>query len=750
MFTTSRRKFLLHSAAASGVAATGAAATWAARVAAGAEPVGVASYAEEFPDMLLSHLGGRLRELDDRWDRERAGIQTAEDLEVRNAFVRERLVEMIGGLPEPTPLEPVVVDRFERDGYRVENVMFQRRPDFWVTGNLYVPIAGEGPFPAIVSPCGHYGLARMQPDYQFAYLSLVKAGFVVLAFDPIGQGERRHWWDPRTGETEVGNAIYEHSMPGQLLLLLGENLTQYRMWDGMRAIDYLLTRPEVDGERIGCAGHSGGGTLTLFVSALDQRVKCAVVNEGGTGHRWPLNLKPETAVGPSDVEQNLFPAAIHGADLPDLHAAIAPRPLLALIEHYSPRFNKAAEQIQAAYQVAGVPEKFATEEAGDPHAWTVKLRLATTDWFSRWFYDRPGPTSEPFFEPEPPEKLYCTPNGSIRHSRRGHTIFSLILDKQAKLPPSKEPPADLSHLESHRSKLTDEIRGLIHYQVGPEYPLTVRHRMTTPRKEYRIEKQEFLSEHGIYIPVWAFIPDRARAPYTATIFANGGGKRRDGMEFGLLERLAQDGHMVVAVDVRGVGETAPARGRRTRATNEFSHLFDIDTAMQYMCWFMDDSLLGMRVRDIVRSIDYVLAREDVEKSGVRLIASGQGALWCLFAAALDTRVRGLLADRALISYTSLTEVDRYVHGAGTFIPGVLNHFDLPQVAGAVADRYLAILDPVDPMGKPADVARARRVYSWTRDVYQAVGADDRFEVKARQPGSDPADAYLSFLNRWRT
>ena len=589
----------------------------------------------------------------------------------------------------------------------------------------------------------------MQPDYQFAYLSLVKAGFVVLAFDPIGQGERRHWWDPRTGRTEVGNAIYEHSMPGQLLLLLGENLTQYRMWDGMRAIDYLLTRPEVDGERIGCAGHSGGGTLTLFVSALDERVKCAVVNEGGTGHRWPLNLKPETAVGPSDVEQNLFPAAIHGADLPDLHVAIAPRPLLALIENYSPRFNAAAEQIQAAYQVAGVPEKFATEEAGDPHAWTVKLRLATTDWFSRWFYDKRGPESEPFFEPEPPEKLYCTPNGSIRHSRRGHTIFSLILDKQAKLPPSRAVPAGLPDLETHRLEVTHEIRSLIRYRVGPEYPLTVRHRITTPRKGYRIEKQEFLSEHGIYIPVWVFLPDRARVPYTATIFVNGQGKRRDGMEFGLLDRLARDGHMVVAVDVRGVGETAPAHARRTSRTNEFSHLFDVDTAMQYMCWFMDESLLGMRVRDIVRSIDYVLERDDVEKSGVRLIASGRGALWCLFAAALDTRVRGLLADRALISYKSLTEVDRYAHGANIFIPGILNHFDLPHVAGAVADRYLSIVDPVDPMGKPADVARSRRVYAWTREVYSAVGATDRFEVIARRPGSDPADEYLKFLNRWR-
>src|SRR6476646_1165583 len=184
-------------------------------------------------------------------------------------------------------------------------------------------------------------------------------------------------------------------MPGQVLLLTGENLTQYRVWDGMRGIDYLQSRSEVDPERIGCAGHSGGGTLTLFISAIDERVKCAVVNEGGTSHRLPTELGIWNRLGPSDVEQNLFPAALYGADLCDLHQAIAPRPLLALIENYSPRFNQAADHIRQRYKQLGVPEKFATAEANDPHAWTVKLRLATTDWLSRWFYNRPGPDREP-------------------------------------------------------------------------------------------------------------------------------------------------------------------------------------------------------------------------------------------------------------------------------------------------------------------------------------------------------------------
>jgi dienelactone hydrolase len=260
-----------------------------------------------------------------------------------------------------------------------------------VTGNLYVPKSGKGHLPAIIAPCGHYPLAQMVPQYQFAYLNLVHNGFVVLAYDPIGQGERRQYWNPYNDITEVGDAVFEHSMPGQLLLLLGESLSQYRISDGMRAIDYLLTRPEVDSERIGCAGHSGGGTLTLFLSALDERVRCSVIHEGGTGNRWPVHVEPFSALDIPDIEQNLFPAAIYGIDNADLHTAIAPRPLLASIEHSSAGFEAATGRIRRGYRQLNATANFTTVQADDPHAWTFKLRIATADWFSRWFYGRPGP-----------------------------------------------------------------------------------------------------------------------------------------------------------------------------------------------------------------------------------------------------------------------------------------------------------------------------------------------------------------------
>jgi cephalosporin-C deacetylase-like acetyl esterase len=683
--------------------------------------------------MLLRYLARKLNALAAHWDTERAKIRTPADLEVRNRFVRDKMREMIHGYPPRTPLQPRVVRKFERVGYRVENVMFQSRPDFWVTGNLYIPTAGPGPFPGLISPCGHYALARMQPDYQFAYLNLVKAGFVVLAYDPIGQGERRHYWNPHTGETELDlNPIYEHSMPGQLLLLMGEDLTQYRVWDGIRAIDYLLERPEVDPQRVGCAGHSGGGTLTMFISALDERVRCAVINQGGTSHRWPLDIRPESSVGPSDVEQNLFPAAVHGVDLCDLHVAIAPRPLLALIEDYNPRFNEAANHIRERYKLLGAPEKFSTVEATDPHAWTVKLRLATTDWFSRWFYNRPGPVREPDFEPEPPENLYCTPNGSIRHSQTGETIFSLIQKRQSTLPPSGRAPQNSRDVASYCDKIRGQIREVLRYRPSG-HPLGVRSLVVTPRKGYRIEKLEFLSEPGIYIPAWVFVPEGENQPRPVRLYVNGAGKQTDGMEFGPLERLARRGYLVVAVDVRGIGETRPAHNQRNTRPDGYRHLFDVETAMTYMAWFMDESLLGMRVLDVVRSVDYLWTRPDADRKRLQVIGKGVGALWVLYASALDPRIPHAVCEGGLLSYRSLTRTDRYLHGASAFARDVLLRFDLPHVAAAICDRDLTLVSPVNALAQAVDATTAGQEYEWTRSVYAAAGAPGRFRIAS--PGS---------------
>jgi len=722
------------------------------RASALAAPEPVRSYADEMPDMLVSFLTGKLNRLASTWDERRAQLHTAADMQKRNARVREDLLAMLGTFPQRNALQARSTRVAEKDRYRVENVLFCSRPDFWVPGNLYVPTTGKGPFPAIVSPCGHYPLARMLPQYQSAYISLVKRGFVVLAYDPIGQGERRQYWNPETDATEVGGPVFEHSMVGQQLLLVGENLTGYMVWDGIRAIDYLLTRSEVDHKRIGCAGHSGGGTLTKFITVADERVRCAAILEGGTSNAWPTH-----SIGLGDAEQNLFPAALHGVDNVDLHLAIAPRPLLAGIEHESDGFNKAAGMIRAGYRLLEAEEKFATVASDDPHAWTPKLRLATTDFFCKWFYGQSGPVAETAYAVWSSQSLFCTPNGSLRYSHQGLNIFDVVAKKQANLPSQAIVPVSKAKLVEKQRETRALLSRLLRYEKRTS-AAGVRRRATVPREGYQVEKIEFLSEPGIYIPAWVFVPAKRNQTLPVVLYFSEDGIQNDGMEFegaessglehGVLDQLVRKGHLVVAADVRGIGETRPASGSRG-FSGDFGQLLDFETAMSYAAWSMEASLLGMRVLDVIRSVDYVMERESIDPGNLHVIGKGAAGLWCLYAAALDERIQSLTCDRCLLSYRSITETDRYLYGADVFVPNILLHLDLPDVAAAIAPRSLTFIAPQDAMKKTVEAARAHDVYGSTREAYEMWGAGGSFRILDREAGENAVVQLCSVLHSAR-
>jgi cephalosporin-C deacetylase-like acetyl esterase len=702
-------------------------------------------YSKTMPDMLVSYFVRKFNSLAAEWDEKRNKIHTPDEIAARSRFVREKTIEMVHGIPPRGPVKSVTVKKFDRDGYRVENVMLETRPDYWVPGNLYVPAGGDGPYPGILSPCGHEVLGRMYGPFQCAHASLARAGFVVWTYEPMEEGERRHFWNPQTGKNEIGGPVtWAHALEGQLLMLLGEDLTHYRIWDGMRGLDYLLSRPEVDRSRIGCTGQSGGGTFTMYLTALDDRIRCAATNEGGAENRWPLGASENFRLDIGDIDQEVFPAAIYGVDSADLHIAIAPRPLLVATGYFSPRFNETMEAIRARYRQLGAPEKFAVTASGDPHFWTVKLRLATTDWFCRWFYNRPGPTEEPPFEPEPPENLYCTVDGSVEYSRQGQTIFSLILKRQAELPPKHDTPKSQEAFEEFRRQIRSEITKALRLKQAST-PLDPRPFVTTPRKGYRIEKIEFLSEPGIYVPTWVFVPDGYQGGKPAIVYASDSGLEQDGLEFEILDDLVSKGRVIVAVDVRGIGITTSSHPS-DESPGQFRQVDDAEEVLTYWAWQMDECFFGMRVYDLLRTVEYALSRPDVDANGIMAIGRGMGALWALYAAALDDRIKYAICHDGLLSYRALTSVDRYTQETSVFVRDVLKYFDLPQVAAAAAGRHLTALEPAGPMKTPVEFGEATKAYDWTRQVFAAAGADGKFVVSTRNPELSLADQYWALLN----
>jgi len=671
------------------------------------------------PMMLPNYLAARLNAISAEWSAKVAALGTADAARERNAFVRAKERDLLVSWPAKTPLHPRVVKTTERVGYRIENVMYQSRPDFWVTANLYVPTRGSGPYPAILAACGHYDDSRFHPDYQLAFRDLVENGFVVLAFDPLGQGERRHFWNPETNQVEQlgmmgrgSSATTEHTLAGHVLELFGENVNQYFVWDGMCGVDYLLSRQEVDPKRIGCAGHSGGGTATMYLSCADERIQCVAIHEGGLSHQWPID-PGRGRLDPADGEQNLFGAAMYGMDFVELSAAIAPRPLLISIEHFNPAFNAAAADVNKRYALLAADDRFSTVEANAPHAWTRRLSLADTDWFSRFFYNRPGPTEAPDYQPEPQEVLRSVPNGSLRYSGFD-TVFTRAKKQAASLRPG--PPVNLR--EALRNSRLRNIN----------QPWT--------QREPAPGRIEITSEPGIVLP--AIVVRTTGGDRTPVVYLDDAGAEA-AHESGLLDRMAQTGRTVVAVDVRGLGRSKMTS--TTTRTGTFVQIFDAETWATYSSWQLDDSLLGMRVADTLCAVSY--AQSLNHSGGILLVGKGMGALLAMLAAALDPRIAGAVCHGGMLSYATMASAAGTLLGADLIIRGVLKNFDLPDIASSIASRPLRIIDPVDAMKQPVDLATAKNAYRRTTETYSRKGAAGRFQVLTAGAGQELTDLYLN-------
>ena len=224
-------------------------------------------------DPLLSWLDRIAQQQLQRREQAIAEIRTVADAEKRKQWARAKILELIGGLPDyEGPLNARVTGRISGDSIVIEKVIFESLPGLFITANLYRPDR-QGRHPAILFSLGHWDEGKVAA--QLIAANLAAKGFVVLAFDPSGQGERQQAYDRRLGRSLAGGSVNQHFMNGATTLLIGQSFARYRIWDAKRALDYLLSRPEVDPEKVGCTGCSGGGTVTTYISALDPRIKVA-------------------------------------------------------------------------------------------------------------------------------------------------------------------------------------------------------------------------------------------------------------------------------------------------------------------------------------------------------------------------------------------------------------------------------------------------------------------------------------------
>ncbi|MBA3975492.1 MAG: hypothetical protein C0504_14900 [Candidatus Solibacter sp.] len=636
-------------------------------------------------DFLANQVDGRtLRQMLPDYLKNRVRQQRRQTPASKEEF-RRLFIQGLGGLPERTPLNARVTGTLNRDGYRVEKVIFESQPGFHVTANLYLPAQGKGPFPAILFPIGHEPGAKAYPVWQQILATFARRGYVALTWDQIGQGERIQLWDDALNASKASPSTTEHTITGIQTLVAGDAFARYTIWDGIRALDYLLSRPEVDPARVGITGNSGGGTHTAYISSLDDRLHVAGPSCFITS--WQRLLE---TIGPQDAEQCIPGFLGAGFEHVDFIRAFAPKPYLVMsairdffsLQGARSSFATATE----TYQAAGARDRISMAETDEGHGYSINLRLASYAWFDRWLKNAKAPEGETPIPPATEAELACTKTGQVVTSLAGETMFTLNRARARAIKTPERPSIE-------------SVRKMIQWQDDSSVP-PVRPYGSERRGDLVIDKLLYESEPGILVPAVVVSKSGAASNRPAVLLASARGKAAS---WSAIETLADTGAVVMAVDVRGLGETR----LESKGSDWQGRFGDYDSAMTSV--MLGTSLVAQRAHDIQRGFHLLASRPGVDRNAIRGAGQGSAAPAMLHAAAAGVPFSGLLLDGMVASYRSITETPIHHAVFESIVPGAIRHYDLPGLIAMLGSKPVLLVDPASPLSKPLASPEAPRL-----------------------------------------
>jgi cephalosporin-C deacetylase-like acetyl esterase len=695
----------------------------------------------DWPDYLTR----KMNEARARRHAELAGIKTAEQAKERAQRIRSKLWELIGGPLEKTPLNSQIRGRIDRGSYRIEKVIFESLPQVYVTANLYLPGSGRPPFPAVLAPLGHTEDGKAYRNYQYLYQNLARKGYVVLAFDPYGQGERLQYLDPATGRSRFG-PTGEHSQAGRPMLLIGNTFALYRVWDGIRALDYLLSRPEVDATRVGVTGHSGGGTMTMYLAALEPRLAAAVEVEGNSENMAGAFYDPPGAV--ADAEQNVVGGLPFGIDRGDLFWPFAPKPMLICYtthdegETYSPVYQESTLEIYrslaGAYTLFGERDKVDVFASHLPHDLDFFHRRAIYSWFNRWLQNPTAGAEEAEFDASPEGSLNCTSTGQVLTSLGGRSVVQVNVDRARELMPQSpftSPRADVASIRREFQRSLSDLLAMPRDRT----PLRSRVLSSNARKGFVVEEVQIESEPGVRTMGWFVSRARHAGPSASVLYVS---DAPDDVvaEPGSLDRILEKGYAVYAISLRGEGISTPRLPRG--GPRFYDNGREVGERFAWTSLVLGSPVLGQRVWDTVRAIDYLTSRPDVTSSQIHLIGSGSSGLAALLATVIDDRPQSLLLDHTLASYFSIVSSTDYSLHLDWFVPGILRRFDIPELVSALTPRRCSLLNAVDAQDQVLPESLVLNIYDQAVGTKSALPSHVRVSV---EPEQNAEDFYLQWL-----
>jgi dienelactone hydrolase len=648
-----------------------------------------------------------------------AAITTRAQAEARQREVRGKILTLIGGFPEKTPLNAKVLGTTQADGFRIEKILYESQPNFPVTALLYLPDAKPGApqqkLPAIVVSPGH-GFTGKASDYTFAS-TFARNGFAVLSYDPIGQGERLQYPDPADPtKTLLKAATGEHGEAGLQPTLIGDAPSRIVVWDSIRAVDYLTSLPEIDSSRIGAFGCSGGGTMTALLGALDPRVHAIAVACYLTSFDTLL-----PALGPQDAEQSIPNFIASGLDFSDWVEVAAPRPytIISTAQDMFPYAGALATATESRrfYALfdpasAGTPTNnptpgIPTGPTLNPDTSNAIPTSATLQWITgigrhgnlgpisgqivSFFLTHlansnaapilpppPAPGTSPFALPSnlPKDALQVTPTGQVSTSYpASETVHTLTLKRYATLPkpkPLTEP------------QLQQTIREVTHATAKPTDPAPVNTQSpplaSPPEGDVHVRHRFTLATApGINIQAEFYRPADGKHPVLLVL--------KDSLDSALepsrieeikkFRALADAGTAVLVIAPR----PSPPGTEETKAS-----ILGPFYLTELRAELVGKTLLGLRVDDVISAVTFTSGGTTEDPNQISAQASGHLGLVLLHAAALDPRLKHITIDHTLKSYKSLLEAGMPIDAPEDILPGVLRHYDIPDIIKALGPR----------------------------------------------------------------
>ncbi len=609
--------------------------------------------------------------------------------------MQQKIDRCFGPWPEKTPLNPRIMGVVDRDAYTIEKIIFESRPNFLVTADLYIPKGRDFPLPGVVGTCGHSATGKAVEPYQSYAQGLARLGYVVLIYDPISQGERLQYVNDQL-KSEIGVGVREHLYAGNQQFLVGEFIGAWRAWDGIRALDYLLTRKEVDPKQIGVTGNSGGGTMTTWLCGVERRwamgaPSCFVTT-------FLHNLENEL---PADTEQCPPHALALGLDHQDFLAAMAPKPVIILAKEKDFFDVRGAEEayhsLQRLYRLFDAEENIGLFVGPTYHGYSQENREAMYRWFNRVTHVS-GAQSEPNLTIEKDETIQCAPRGQVS-AMGSRPIYDFTKAKSQAL--AKQRPHDFK-----LSELQQRVRDVLNLPESrettpPDYRILRNwHSRGYPKPRWTAYLVE--TEPGIHAVVYRLgdeqLLSRPRASTKkAILYVAHLSSDAELREEPLIAQMikADPNTDFYTVDVRGIGESRPD----TCDENSYFAPYGSDFFYAIHSIMLDRPYIGQRTLDVLGVIDWL---HEAGHDEVHLVGRGWGALPATFAAVLSDRVTQVTLKNALTSYSDVAESKNYAWPLSTFVPNILASFDLPDCYRTLEAKHLRQIEPCDADAKPVE------------------------------------------------